>query len=416
MSPTGRAVVIAAVIAALAPLLPLGLVVLGLLVLGGAVVGDALVVRRPPEVARTLPATLSRGVGAPLVASVVGDRVGRVTIRQPLPLGFSIEPDRADAVLDATIVGRRRGRHVLAPLVTRSTGPLGLGRWDRRVGVAADIAVYPDLPAARAVVHATRHGLARDLAQLTRGALGLGTELERVRDYVADDDLRQVNWRATARLGRPMSNEYRLDEDRDVLCVVDVGRLMAAPTGGDRTRLDVAVDAVTALALVADNVGDRVGTIAFGDTIVRLVKPRRRGGRGVVDALFDVEPSPRDSDPLAAFHAVGGGKRACVVVFTDLVDVAAARSLMDAMPVLTRRHAVIVASVVDDDLVGLLRARPATPFDVHAATIAVEVLAARAGAATALRDAGAVVVEAPAALLGRACVGAYLTLKSRARL
>jgi uncharacterized protein (DUF58 family) len=414
VSPSRRVAFILAGLAALAPFVDGGLLVLAALVLAGLTIGDALSVRRAPEVERSVPVTLSRGVGAPLVVRVAGDR--HVTVRQPVPPGFTITPDRDAGTLDAVIVGRVRGRHALPAVATRSVGPLGLGRWDHVVGEPLDVAVYPDLPAARGVVNAVRHGLARDLAQLTRGALGLGTELERVRDYVPDDEVRQVNWKATARMGKPMSNEYRLDEDRDVVCVVDIGRLMAAPTGADRTRLDVACDAIASVALVADDVGDRIGTIAFDREIRRLVKPRRRGGRAVIDALFDVEPSPTDSDHVSAFHGVGGGKRACVIVFTDLVDVAAASSMVDAMPVLARRHAVVVASVTDDDIGEILRKEPETAVDVHAAAIAVDVLRARADAVAALRDAGAVVIEAPAHALGRACVGAYLTLKARARL
>ena len=67
-------------------------------------------------------------------------------------------------------------------------------------------------------------------------------------------------------------------------------------------------------------------------------------------ALFDLEPRPVDSDYELAFRRVGGAKRAFVLVFTDLLDEAAARSLVDAVPVLARRHAVVVASVRDPDL------------------------------------------------------------------
>ena len=54
-----------------------------------------------------------------------------------------------------------------------------------------------------------------------------------IRDYQPDDDIRQVNWRATARLGRPMSNQYRLEQDRDLLLLIDAGRLSTAPLGSD---------------------------------------------------------------------------------------------------------------------------------------------------------------------------------------
>ena len=86
------------------------------------------------------------------------------------------------------------------------------------------------------------------------------------------------------------------------------------------------------------------------------------------------------------------------------------------MPVLTRRHAVIVASVRDPDLDAALRREPATPHDVYAAAVAIDVLDERQRVATRLEHAGARVVEAPAAALGEACVRAYLRLKARARL
>src|SRR4029079_2320303 len=104
------------------------------------------------------------------------------------------------------------------------------------------------------------------------GPLGLGTEFESIRDYVPDDDFRQVNWRATARLGRPMSNQYRIERDRDVVCVVDCGRLMAAPFA-DRTRLDAALDAAVAVAAVADVVGHPCGTNAFVGEALRFPAP-----------------------------------------------------------------------------------------------------------------------------------------------
>ena len=135
-----------------------------------------------------------------------------------------------------------------------------------------------------------RAGPLREVEGRRRGPLGLGTEFESVRDYLPDDDIRQVNWRATARLGRPMSNQYRVEHDRDVVCVVDCGRLMAAPVGV-RTRLDAAIDAAVAVAAVADELGDRCGALAFDGDLLRTLSPRRRGTAAVVRALFDLEPS-----------------------------------------------------------------------------------------------------------------------------
>ena len=74
---------------------------------------------------------------------------------------------------------------------------------------------------------AVRRGVLGAVGSSRRGPLGLGTELESVRDYLPDDDIRQVNWAATARLGRPMSNQYRVEHDRDIVVLLDAGRLIA---------------------------------------------------------------------------------------------------------------------------------------------------------------------------------------------
>jgi uncharacterized protein (DUF58 family) len=86
------------------------------------------------------------------------------------------------------------------------------------------------------------------------------------------------------------------------------------------------------------------------------------------------------------------------------------------MPVLARRHAVVVASVADPDLERLVHTHPRAPADVYAAAVALDVLDARARVAAHLRRGGADVVEAPPDLLPNACVGAYLRAKARARL
>lgn len=406
-----------AAVALAALVVPVPLAALGALALVGAWIADARALREAPALERRAPAVLSRGVPAELVAEPVARRRAsgnRLRIRQPLPPDLRLGPQDAPGRLAGALIGRRRGRHELPPLAARTEGPLGLARRDHRVGDAQAVLVYPDLQAAARVVQAVRSGTFGNEGRTRRGPLGLGTDFESVRDYVPDDDVRQVNWRATARLGRPMSNQYRIEQDRDVVCVLDSGRLMAAPLG-DRTRLDVTVDAATAVCLVADELGDRSGTVAFDSELRRRVSPRRDGGRTVVRALFDLEPSTADSDYELAFRTVGAGKRAWVLVLVDLVEEAAARPLLEAMPVLVRRHAVAVASPLDAELLAFVSTPPERPRDVYGAGVALEVLAARERVAHSLRGAGAQVIEAPADRLGAACVDAYLRAKSRGR-
>jgi uncharacterized protein (DUF58 family) len=400
---------------ALAALAAPTVALLAAVAVAAAFVVDAIVSRRRPVVHRRLPGALARGVPASLMLEAESVGAGALRLRQPLVPDVAVEPAEADGHLDARVRAGRRGRHTLPSPATRMRGPLGLAAWYRRGGEPAEVLVYPDLPAAWRLVLAVRQGRFRDPGRLTRGPLGLGTDFESIRDYLPDDDIRQVNWRATARLGRPMSNQYRVEQDRDVVCMLDAGRLMAAPLG-DRTRLDATVDAATAVALVADEVGDRAGVIAFDDRVRRRLPPARGGGDAVVRAVFDVEPTMVDSDYELAFRAVGSGKRAFVLVLTDLLEEAAAQPLLDAIPVLARRHAVVIAGVTDPDLEQMVHTPPRSPADVYTAAVALDVLDARARVAAQLRRAGADVVEARPDLLPNACVGAYLRAKARARL
>ena len=414
MSVAPRAAAVLAGIALLTALTSPGVGAIAALILVGALVADALAVRRAPEVRREVPRHLARGVPARLRVHAKLPGLGRLRMRQPAPAALALEPREADGELDATLVPRRRGRHTLGPVALRSEGPLGLGRWRHAAAGEQEVTVYPDVPAARRLALAVQQGRFRAAGRLTRGPLGLGTEFESIRDYEPDDDIRQVNWRATERLQRPMSNQFRVEQDREVMLLLDAGRLMASPLG-DRTRLDAAVDAAVAVALVADVLGDRAGVLAFDREVRRRLAPRRAGGHGVIRTLLDLEPRAEESDYELAFRTVEGAKRSLMLIFCDLLEETAAKPLADAVPVLARRHAVTVASVRDPDLDEVLATPPDGAHGVGAQAVALDVLSARTRVAHMLRRAGAQVVEAPADHLAAACVTAYLRDKARGR-
>jgi uncharacterized protein (DUF58 family) len=411
VSPTRRVAAAVALLGVAALFVPWWIVLLGVAAVAAATAADLAVTRGGVGVDRSVQSILARGVPARL-SLAAGPTNGRVRLRQAATPDLGVVEQEGDEELATTVVGRRRGRHLLPAPAVRVVGPLGLGARFGSVGDPAELLVYPDVPAARRLATSVRRGRFRFEGQ-ARGPLGLGTEFESVRDYQPDDDVRHVNWRTTARLGRPMSNQYRVERDRDVICVVDCGRLMAAPVG-DRTRLDAAVDAAISVAAVADVLADRCGVVAFDAAVRRSVKPRRAGAQAVIQALFDVEPTPVESDYEAAFAAVADAKRAWVIVLTDLLDENAARPLVDALPALARRHAVAVATSADPDLAGMLAREPEARAEVYEMVVALDVARGRDATVAELRRRGVDVIEAPAEALGAACVRSYLRAKARA--
>ncbi len=413
MTPTRRAVALLAAAALsalwLPPELSAGLLALVVVLFAG----DAWSVRHPPVVVREVPCEVVRGAPGLFTATARARAGTTVRVRQPQTADVRIEPAEAEGGLASTVVVMLRGHHELGPVVTLSTGPLRLARWSHRHGGTAEIDAHADLPGARRLAAAVRQGTFRDPG-LRRGPLGLGTDFETIRDYAPDDDIRRMNWMASERAGRPMVNQYREDTEREVWCVIDAGRLLSAPVA-DRTRLDVALDAVAAVAAVADVVGDRVGAVVFDSEVRRVVRPRRASAAGLVRLLDDLQPTMVDSDYEAAFGRIATAKRSLVVVFTDILDAAAAEPLLEAVPVLVRRHAVVVAGVIDPDLVASVGREPATSRDRHVASVARDLLRERDQVRGRLIGAGAVVVDVAVDRLPSACVAAYLQLKAGAR-
>jgi uncharacterized protein (DUF58 family) len=384
-----------------------------LLAVAVAVAVDA-VGARAPDVTVSLPTDLVRGLPTPFEIAVRPAPGTRVRTRQPQTAEVRFDPAEGQGSLVGTMVAHTRGAHVVQPAVTRTRGLLGLAVRTRRHGPVHTLSAHADLPGGRRIAAAVRAGTFRDPGR-RRGPIGLGTDFESIRDYTPDDDVRRINWLASERAGRPMVNRYREDTEREVWCLVDAGRLLSAPIG-DRTRLDLALDAVAAVAAVADVAGDRVGAVVFDDRVRRVIPPRRANAAGLVRSLDDLEPAMVDSDYDAAFGRIATAKRSLVVVFTDVLDGAAATPLLDAVPVLARRHAVLIAGVVDDDLVELVTREPDDVRDVTRAEIAADLLAERDRVRTDLTQAGAVVLDVEASTLPSACVGAYLRLKASARL
>ena len=130
-----------------------------------------------------------------------------------------------------------------------------------------------------------------------------------------------------------MSNQYRVEQDRDVVCLLDAGRLMAAPLG-DRTRLDAALDAAAAWPRSPTSSATAAARRLRRARCAATLRRAAPGRRAVVHALFDLEPTPVDSDYELAFRASARRSARFVLVLTDLLEEAAARPLVEAVPVL----------------------------------------------------------------------------------
>lgn len=381
VSPTPKSALLFLIAAIASAFLP---VIFGIIaggIVAGLIFADSLIARTKVKVKRNFPTQIFRGVPAEyqLTTKTKSNFLTKVVARQPMCSEIQLTNKEGVEKFKGSLLGLRRGNFAIPPYALRIYGPMRLAVWHRPSKEEHSIKVMPDLPAAQQIATSIAHGRFGAAGLKRRGPLGLGTNFESVREYFPDDDMRHVNWAATNRVGYPMTNQYRVEQDRDVICLLDTGRLMMAPlvqkvttgivggkvfkseiTNGDliedidvevgATRLDCAIDSLCAIAAVSEVMGDRIGVISFDSQIKKHLKPRRSGANSVVKTVFDLEPIPVDSDFEAAFSRIGKSKRSMVIIFTDFLDEASAGPLIRSLPAITKKHKVVVASIIDSDI------------------------------------------------------------------
>jgi uncharacterized protein (DUF58 family) len=381
------------------------------------------------DVERELPAVLAlRGEGS-VRWSVRNptDRTLRIALADELApsLGATTRRIRGRVPAGARLVGTatlrpaRRGRFEVTDVVVRVDGPLGIGARQRTMPHPAVLRVHPAFHSrAEAELRITR---ARILEVGLRSAKGRGggTEFDQLREYGVDDEVRRIDWAASARAGRTMVRTYRAERNQTVLLLLDNGRVMAGQVA-DVPRVEHAMDAVMCVTTVATRLGDRCGLVVF-DRDVRSVVPAR-GGRDqlgrVAEAMYDLEPVLAESDYAGAFASALARfrRRSLIIVFTDLVEQAVGESLLPALPLLARHHIVLIAAVRDPDVVRWATEAPADASDAYRAAAAASALEERDRAVARLRGLGATVVDAPPGQLAPRLADAYLELKATGRL
>ena len=428
MTITGRAVLVAALGALLAPLGWVWLLGLELLLLAGVVL-DLVLAGSITDLRLTRTGATSTRLGESVQVALLVTNGGRRRVRGLLrdawlpSAGAAPRVQRLDVPpgerrrVETTLTPTRRGDRTAAHVTVRAVGPLGLAARQRRHRVPWSVRVLPPFT--------SRKFLPEKLARLREldGAVALnrrgqGTEFDSLREYVDGDDVRSIDWRATARRGDVVVRTWRPERDRRLVCVLDTGRTSAARVG-DIPRLDAALDACLLLAAVAARAGDRVDLVAADSVVRASVEKASRTDvlPSLVQAMTPLEPALVESDAQLVVGEVlrRERKRALVVLFTSLDAAPIEHGLLPVLAGLTTRHTVVLAAVGDPRVAELAGRRGDTEA-VYEAAAAEQALAERRRVTAQLRRFGVTVVDEPADVFASRVADAYLALKAAGRL
>ncbi|OBJ84283.1 DUF58 domain-containing protein [Mycobacterium asiaticum] len=409
-----------------------------LLVLATLVVVDVMLAASPRRLRFTRSPDTSARLGQPVTAGLFiqndGRRRFRGRLRDAWPPSARAEPRTQPLSLAAgqrqqletRLRPVRRGDQCAAAVTARSIGPMGLAGRQSSQTVPGQVRVLPPF--------LSRKHLPSRLAKLREidGLLptlirGQGTEFDSLREYVVGDDVRSIDWRASARRTDVMVRTWRPERDRRVVIVLDTGRMAAGRVGVDPTaadpagwpRLDWAMDAALLLAALASRAGDHVDFLAH-DRVSRAAvfgASRTELLAQLVDAMAPLQPALVESDWRAMVAAIlrRTRRRSLVVLLTDLNATALDEGLLPMLPQLSAKHHVLVAAVADPrvDQLTAGRSDAAAVYDAAAAERARN---ERRAIASRLRRSGVEVVDAPPTEIAPGLADRYLAMKATGQL
>jgi uncharacterized protein (DUF58 family) len=328
-------------------------------------------------------------------------------------------PANSASTIDNDILPRERGVMEVGHVYLHYQTPLRMAERWAHVDLTQTVIVYPNLDEAKRESGLRVKSPQIEQERRSKPVRDAGRSFESLREYQEGDELHDICWTASGRMGKLVARRYEIERSQPIWIVIDTGRLMRTRLG-ELSKLDHAVNAALTLTQVALASGDRVGLLTYGRHVNNKL-PVARGAqhlKGILDRLAAVRAEESESDHLRAAGQLlmEQRRRSLIVWLTDLPDTAMTPEVVRAASRFISRHLVLFVVIGQPDLMRLAEHRPTTLTDMYRVAAAQEVAYRRDLTLARLRAGGALTMEARAARLSPALVNVYLDVKQRNRL
>jgi uncharacterized protein (DUF58 family) len=433
MIPSRRLVLTAAILAM--PLLLAGLnrsaadaaLLLNLVLVAVACV-DLLISPSPDDVAihREISEVLSVGASNPATLTVrnrtgltlamtLHDDPGPLCEVDRLPQSVTVGPGKEETI-HYSVKPSRRGASEMPAVHLRF--PTRLGLWTRHQirPLPTPIRIYPDIRAVyRYELMARQNRLSEIGVRMVRMP-GQGREFERLREFRYGDEIRQIDWKATARQRQLISREFNVERNQNIVIMVDCGRFMRNETDGI-SYLDRALNSAIMLSYIALGQGDNVSLLAFSNKIERFIRPVRGkpGIQSILRSTYDIQASQNVSDYSLALEYLTTvqRKRALIVLITFVTDELQLRVIGESLKLRSLPYLPLCVLLQDVGLRQMADRIPESDLDAYHTAAAAQVLTGQSHEAASLREAGIMLIDTPPDLLTERLINEYLSIKAR---
>jgi uncharacterized protein (DUF58 family) len=280
---------------------------------------------------------------------------------------------KEDKVLTYSLRPVKRGVYKFGRINVFVSTKIGLVSRRFKTGTPCDVKVYPSyIYLKQYALQAATHKLTEHGNKRIR-KIGQQLEPDHIKEYVKGDDYRVINWKATARRNKLMTNVFQEERAQNIYCLIDKGRTMQSASEG-MTLLDYSINSTLALAYVATLKGDKTGLLTFEKQLDTCISASRNAGQmqRIQDALYTQTTSFMESDFSELYKSVSHHikNRSLLLVFTNFDSVPAMQRQVNYLTMMTKRHTVVVIFFENTELEELSQKQPQTKEDFYESVIA----------------------------------------------
>lgn len=246
--------------------------------------------------------------------------------------------------------------------------------------------------------------------------IGQSMEFEQIKEYVGGDDIRTINWKATARKGSLMVNNYTDEKSQQVYCIIDKGRLMKMPFYG-LSLLDYAINATLALSNICVQKQDKIGLITFADKMGSIVaadrKPIQR--ENIMQVLYKEHTNFLESDYEMLYTQIRHKlkQRSLLILFTNFESLNGLKRQVNYLRSIAKHHLLLVVFFENTELTKLSIATANNVEDVYIKTIADKLAYEKRMVVKELLKYGILSVLSSPQMLTVNAINKYLELKAK---
>ncbi|MCA6074364.1 DUF58 domain-containing protein [Fulvivirga sedimenti] len=292
--------------------------------------------------------------------------------RRDISFEASLKP-RESKVIEYHLRPVKRGEYDFGRINVFSSSQIGLVQRKSVFDAAAIVPVYPSyLQMRKYEIMAFTNRLV-DLGIKKIRRIGHNMEFEQIRDYVLGDDIRTINWKATARRGDLMVNNYQDEKSQQVYCLIDKGRTMQMPFEG-MSLLDYAINASLVISNIAINKDDQAGLITFQHRVNTVLPASRRNKQMklILETLYNQKTAYKESDYSALYTRVRRDvtRRSLLLLFTNFESLSSMKRQLPYLRQMAKSHLVVTIFFENTEMRSILNRKAYKTKDIYNKAIA----------------------------------------------